>query len=155
MSMTTSAAPTGLAEKDSPLTAFLELGLAEPIVRALADEKNTNPTPIQSQTIPQVLAGRDVIGIAQTGTGKTAAFALPILNHLSNNRQRPKADLPRAGAQPDARVIGADRRSFKTYGRYVRPSVSLAIGGVPINPQIRASRSGLDVLVATRAGFST
>ena len=66
------------------MTAFLDLGLAEPITRALADEQYATPTPIQAQTIPQVMQGRDVVGIAQTGTGKTAAFALPILNHLSN-----------------------------------------------------------------------
>jgi ATP-dependent RNA helicase RhlE len=70
------------------LTAFLELGLAEPITRALVEEGYETPTPIQSQTIPHVLAGRDVVGIAQTGTGKTAAFALPILNHLAKNRIR-------------------------------------------------------------------
>ena len=76
--------------KDSALTAFLELGLAEPITRALADEQYATPTPIQAQTIPQVLAARDVVGIAQTGTGKTAAFALPILDHLSKHQRRPK-----------------------------------------------------------------
>ena len=64
------------------MTSFLDLGLAEPITRALVDEQYATPTPIQAQTIPQVLAARDVVGIAQTGTGKTAAFALPILNHL-------------------------------------------------------------------------
>src|SRR5262245_45660761 len=77
--------------KDSALTAFLELGLAEPITRALKDEQYATPTPIQAQTIPQVLAARDVVGIAQTGTGKTAAFALPILDHLSKHARRPDA----------------------------------------------------------------
>ena len=72
--------------KDSSLTSFLDLGLSEPITRALADEQYVTPTPIQTQTIPHVLAGRDVVGIAQTGTGKTAAFALPILHHLAKNR---------------------------------------------------------------------
>jgi len=72
------------------LTSFLELGLTQPITRALADEQYATPTPIQAQTIPQVLAARDVVGIAQTGTGKTAAFALPILDHLSKKRQRPQ-----------------------------------------------------------------
>ena len=100
--------------KDLQLTAFLDLGLAEPITKALADEKYATPTPIQAQTIPQVLQGRDVVGIAQTGTGKTAAFALPILNHLANNRQRAAAqELPRAGAEPDARAVGADRRQLQ------------------------------------------
>src|SRR5436190_22890263 len=73
---------------DSTLTSFIDLGLAEPIARALVDEQYTTPTPIQTQTIPQVLAARDVVGIAQTGTGKTAAFALPILHHLAKNRLR-------------------------------------------------------------------
>jgi ATP-dependent RNA helicase RhlE len=69
------------------LTSFHDFGLAEPITRALAEEKYTTPTPIQAQTIPVALARRDVIGIAQTGTGKTAAFALPILHHLFTNRR--------------------------------------------------------------------
>ena len=68
------------------MTSFNDFGLAEPITRALTDEKYVTPTPIQAQTIPIVLEGRDVIGIAQTGTGKTAAFALPILNHINANR---------------------------------------------------------------------
>ena len=71
------------------MTSFTDFGLAEPILRALAEEKYETPTPIQAQTIPTALQGRDVIGIAQTGTGKTAAFALPILNHLINKRVRP------------------------------------------------------------------
>ncbi|MDQ2953853.1 MAG: DEAD/DEAH box helicase, partial [Pseudomonadota bacterium] len=74
--------------KDFNLTSFFDLGLAEPITRALREERYEQPTPIQAQTIPHVLAHRDVVGIAQTGTGKTAAFALPILNHLAANRQR-------------------------------------------------------------------
>ena len=82
--------------KDSALTSFLDLGLAEPITRALIDEQYATPTPIQAQTIPQVLAARDVVGIAQTGTGKTAAFALPILDHLSKNRRRRGALAPAA-----------------------------------------------------------
>ena len=72
------------------MTQFTDFGLAEPILRALAEEKYETPTPIQSQTIPTALAGRDVIGIAQTGTGKTAAFALPILHHLTTKRLRPE-----------------------------------------------------------------
>ena len=99
--------------KNSSLTSFLDLGLAEPIARALVDEQYATPTPIQLQTIPQVLAARDVVGIAQTGTGKTAAFALPILNHLSATRQRPvRAHLPRAGVEPHPRALGPDRRQL-------------------------------------------
>ena len=136
--------------KDSTLTSFLNLGLAEPIARALVDEKYVTPTPIQSQTIPQVLAGRDVVGIAQTGTGKTAAFALPILNHLSKNRLRPQPRTCRVLVLSPTRELSAQIvESFQTYGRHVRPSVTLAIGGVPINRQVRALAHGVDVLVAT------
>ncbi len=136
--------------KDSSLTSFLDLGLAEPIARALVDEQYATPTPIQLQTIPQVLAARDVVGIAQTGTGKTAAFALPILNHLSATRQRPVARTCRVLVLSPTRELSAQIvDSFQTYGRYLRPSVTLAIGGVPINRQIRALNGGVDVLVAT------
>jgi len=132
------------------LTAFLDLGLAEPITKALADEKYTTPTPIQAQTIPQVMQGRDVVGIAQTGTGKTAAFALPILNHLSNNRQRALPKGCRVLVLSPTRELSAQIvDSFKAYGRYLRPTVALAIGGVNMNPQMRALAHGVDVLVAT------
>ena len=132
------------------MTSFLELGLAEPIARALVEEKYTNPTPIQAQTIPQVLAARDVVGIAQTGTGKTAAFALPILNHLFKNRQRLEKRTCRVLVLSPTRELSAQIvDSFQTYGRHLRPRVALAIGGVPINRQIRDLVSGVDVLVAT------
>jgi len=136
--------------KDSALTAFLALGLSEPITRALVDEQYATPTPIQAQTIPQVLAARDVVGIAQTGTGKTAAFALPILDHLAKNRRRPEPRSCRVLVLSPTRELSAQIvDSFETYGRYVRPRVALAIGGVPLNRQIRALAQGVDVLVAT------
>jgi ATP-dependent RNA helicase RhlE len=132
------------------LTAFLELGLAEPITRALVEERYETPTPIQAQTIPHVLAGRDVVGIAQTGTGKTAAFALPILNHLAKNRIRAERKSCRVLVlSPTRELSGQIMDSFKTYGRYMKVSVTLAIGGVPIGKQIRAMAHGVDVLVAT------
>jgi ATP-dependent RNA helicase RhlE len=132
------------------LTAFLNLGLNEPITRALTEEQYAAPTPIQSQTIPQVLAGRDVVGIAQTGTGKTAAFALPIHNHFSQRQQRPQPRSCRALVLSPTRELSAQIvESFLTYGRHLRPKVALAIGGVPIKPQIRALTQGVDVLVAT------
>jgi ATP-dependent RNA helicase RhlE len=132
------------------LTSFLDLGLSEPITRALAEEQYTAPTPIQSQTIPQVLAGRDVVGIAQTGTGKTAAFALPMLNHLLQRPSRPQPRTCRALVLSPTRELSAQIvESFLTYGRHTRPRVALAIGGVPIGRQIRALGSGADVLVAT------
>jgi superfamily II DNA/RNA helicase len=136
--------------KDCILTAFLELGLAEPITRALIEEGYETPTPIQSQTIPHVLAGRDVVGIAQTGTGKTAAFALPILNHLAKNRIRAERKSCRVLVlSPTRELSGQIMESFRTYGRYMKVSVTLAIGGVPIGKQMRALANGVDVLVAT------
>jgi ATP-dependent RNA helicase RhlE len=136
--------------KEFELTAFLNLGLNEPITRALTEEQYVAPTPIQSQTIPQVLAGRDVVGIAQTGTGKTAAFALPILNHLSKHHGRPQPRSCRVLVLSPTRELSAQiADSFLTYGRHLRPRVALAIGGVNINPQIRALAHGVDVLVAT------
>jgi ATP-dependent RNA helicase RhlE len=136
--------------KDSHLTSFLNLGLSDPITRALVEERYVEPTPIQSQTIPQVLAGRDVVGIAQTGTGKTAAFALPMLNHFSQHQQRPQPRSCRALVLSPTRELSAQIvESFLTYGRHLRPKVALAIGGVPIKPQIRALAHGVDVLVAT------
>jgi ATP-dependent RNA helicase RhlE len=133
------------------LTSFNDFGLAEPILRALAEEKYVTPTPIQDQTIPIALQGRDVIGIAQTGTGKTAAFALPILNHLFNKRQRPAQKSCRVLVlSPTRELSGQIADSFRTYGRHIRPlAIELAIGGVPINRQVRGLARGAEVLVAT------
>ena len=136
--------------KDSCLTAFHELGLIEPITRALAAERYVTPTPIQLQTIPHVLAGRDVVGIAQTGTGKTAAFALPILQKLASTHPHLERKTCRVLVLSPTRELSAQiADSFETYGRHLRPKVALAIGGVPINRQVRALARGVDVLVAT------
>jgi ATP-dependent RNA helicase RhlE len=136
--------------KDSSLTSFLDLGLAAPITRALSDERYANPTPIQAQTIPYVLAARDVVGIAQTGTGKTAAFALPILHHLSQKPLRAERRACRVLILSPTRELSAQIvESFRTYGRYLRTSVALAIGGVSTNRQVRELAAGVDVLVAT------
>jgi superfamily II DNA/RNA helicase len=133
------------------LTSFNDFGLAEPILRALAEEKYVTPTPIQAQTVPLVLQGRDVIGIAQTGTGKTAAFALPILNRLFEKRQRPERKSCRVLVlSPTRELSGQIADSFRAYGRHIRPlAVELAIGGVPINRQVRGMSRGAEVLVAT------
>ncbi len=133
------------------MTSFNDFGLAEPILRALAEEKYVTPTPIQDQTIPIVLQGRDVIGIAQTGTGKTAAFALPIINHLTTKRLRPDKKSCRVLVlSPTRELSGQISDSFRAYGRHTRPlSVALAIGGVPINRQVRSLAHGVEVLVAT------
>ncbi len=133
------------------MTSFNDFGLAEPILRAIAEEKYETPTPIQAQTVPLALSGRDVIGIAQTGTGKTASFALPILHHLTNNRRRPERKACRVLVlSPTRELSGQIADSFRTYGRHIRPlDVALAIGGVPINRQIRGVARGVEVLVAT------
>ncbi|HVZ53557.1 MAG TPA: DEAD/DEAH box helicase [Pseudolabrys sp.] len=133
------------------MTSFNDFGLAEPILRALAEEKYHTPTPIQAQTIPLALQARDVIGIAQTGTGKTAAFALPILNHIVAKRVRPAQRSCRVLVlSPTRELSGQIADSFRAYGRHIRPlEIALAIGGVPINRQVRAVSRGVEVLVAT------
>jgi superfamily II DNA/RNA helicase len=133
------------------LTSFNDFGLVEPIIRALAEEKYLTPTPIQAQTIPLAMQGRDVIGIAQTGTGKTAAFALPIIHHLTTKRLRPEKKACRVLVlSPTRELSGQIAESFRAYGRHIRPlSVALAIGGVPINKQVRSLAHGVEVLVAT------
>jgi len=137
-------------EKACSLTSFHDFGLAEPITRALAEEKYVTPTPIQAQTIPMVLSRRDVIGIAQTGTGKTAAFALPILHHLFTNRRRPERKTCRVLVlSPTRELSGQILDSFRTYGRHVGISAALAIGGVSMGGQVRSLLHGVDVLVAT------
>jgi ATP-dependent RNA helicase RhlE len=132
------------------LNSFNDFGLAEPILRALAEEKYVTPTPIQGQTIPLLLAKRDVVGIAQTGTGKTAAFALPILNTLAANRARPQPKTCRVLVlSPTRELSGQILDSFRAYGRHLRIQSALAIGGVNMGPQVRALAHGVDVLVAT------
>ena len=136
--------------KEIILTKFQGLGLAEPIVRALAEERYETPTPIQAQAIPPALAGRDLVGIAQTGTGKTAAFALPILNRLSASPARPQPKAVRILVLAPTRELGGQIvDSFNAYGRHMRVATTLAIGGVPIGKQKRALQNGVDVLVAT------
>jgi ATP-dependent RNA helicase RhlE len=132
------------------LTAFHDLSLDDAITRALAEEKYLTPTPIQAQTIPVVMSGRDVIGIAQTGTGKTAAFALPILHRLAADQHPPARKSCRILVlSPTRELSGQILDSFRTYGRHLRIRAALAIGGVSMGGQVRALLNGVDVLVAT------
>jgi superfamily II DNA/RNA helicase len=132
------------------LTSFQDFGLADPISRALKEENYVTPTPIQAQTIPLALTGRDVVGIAQTGTGKTAAFALPILHRLLDNRTRPQSKHCRVLVlSPTRELSGQILDSFNAYGRHLRISSALAIGGVPMGRQVRSLMQGVEVLVAT------
>src|SRR6478752_7133051 len=132
-------------ERTHLLTSFQDFGLADPISRALKEENYVTPTPIQAQTIPLVLAGRDVVGIAQTGTGKTAAFALPILHHLLSKRLRPAPKSARVLVlSPTRELSGQIADSFRAYGRHIRPlETALTIGGVPINKQVRSLARGV------------
>jgi ATP-dependent RNA helicase RhlE len=132
------------------LTSFQDFTLNNAITRALAEEKYLTPTPIQAQTIPTVMSGRDVIGIAQTGTGKTAAFALPILHRLATSPDPPARKSCRILVlSPTRELSGQIRDSFHTYGRFLRVRAALAIGGVSMGGQVRALLNGVDVLVAT------
>ena len=124
--------------------------LNEALIRALAEEKYHTPTPIQAQTIPTVISGRDVIGIAQTGTGKTAAFALPILHRLAASpRPLDRKNCRVLVLSPTRELSGQILDSFRTYGRHLRIRTALAIGGVSMGGQVRALLNGVDVLVAT------
>ena len=132
-------------------TNFNDLGLAEPILRAINDAGYTTPTPIQAKAIPQVLSGGDLLAGAQTGTGKTAGFTLPILHILS---QKPAADLgkgrPRCLMLTPTRELAAQiEESVKTYGKYLPLTSTVIFGGVNINTQISRLRKPLDILVAT------
>jgi len=137
-------------KKVSSLTSFHGFGLSDAITRALTEEKYHAPTPIQAQTIPTVMSGRDAIGIAQTGTGKTAAFALPILHRLATNPRPPARKSCRILVlSPTRELSGQILDSFRAYGRHLRIRTALAIGGVSMSGQVRALLNGVEVLVAT------
>jgi len=129
---------------------FDQLGLAEPLIRAVRAENYTEPTPIQAQAIPLLLAGKDLLGIAQTGTGKTAAFALPILQRLSADPARP----PRGGVRaliltPTRELAVQILESFRAYGRHLQLRSAAIFGGVGQQPQVEKLSHGVDILVAT------
>ena len=137
---------------ETPVAAagFNALGLAEPILRAVADTGYTAPTPIQAQAIPQVLAGGDLLAAAQTGTGKTAGFTLPILHHLSTRDVQAKPGRPRCLILVPTRELAAQvEESVKTYGKYLSLTSMVMFGGVNINPQFKTLKSRVDILVAT------
>ena len=129
---------------------FADLHLSPSLLRAVQEADYQSPTPIQTAAIPHLLAGRDMFGCAQTGTGKTAAFALPTLQRLASSaappRSRPIRVLVLAPTRELASQIGA---SFRTYGRYTGLRNTVVYGGVGQNPQVRALQHGVDILVAT------
>ncbi|MDA1098483.1 MAG: DEAD/DEAH box helicase [Proteobacteria bacterium] len=136
------------------MTEFAGLKLAQPILRAISDEGYTTPTPIQVKSIPPLLEGRDLLGVAQTGTGKTAAFALPLLHRLAGEAGKPAAK-PRP-KQPRALILAPTRElagqindSLRSYGRHLELRTAVIFGGVSARPQIQTLNRGIHVLVAT------
>ena len=143
------AGPSGV----HTLTQFSELGLADEILRAVAEEGYTEPTPIQAKAIPAILLGQDVMGAAQTGTGKTAGFTLPLLQRLkshANSSTSPARHPVRALILTPTRELAAQvHDSVKTYGKYLPLRHAVVYGGVNIDPQIKELRAGVEILVAT------
>jgi ATP-dependent RNA helicase RhlE len=141
----------GAMPAGTPVTLkFTELGLSEPLLRAVAETGYTTPTPIQAQGIPLVLKGGDLLAAAQTGTGKTAGFTLPILYRLTEKPLTPKNGRPRCLILVPTRELAAQvEESVRTYGKYVNLKSMVMFGGVNINPQYAALRGRVDILVAT------
>lgn len=131
------------------MTDFQALGLSEPLLRAVSAEGYTTPTPVQEQSIPPLLAGRDVLGVAQTGTGKTAAFALPVLQIMSRNRPQGKRKIRALVLSPTRELAAQIDERFDAYSEHLDIRHKVIFGGVNQNPQVRALQKGLDILVAT------
>src|SRR5256714_7460200 len=141
-------------EKTEASVSFAELDLAPEVLQAVRDAGYTHPTPIQEQAIPLALSGRDLIGLAQTGTGKTAGFTLPIIHNLLT------APLPAAAAgrqhrvrvlvlTPTRELTAQVEASFRKYAKHTDLRIAPIFGGVGVEPQSRALRDGVDVIVAT------
>ncbi len=127
---------------------FADLGLSDHLLRAVSESGYDEPTPIQRQAIPSVLMGRDLVGIAQTGTGKTASFVLPMIDVLAEGRSR--ARMPRSLILEPTRELAAQvAENFEKYGKYHKLSMALLIGGVSMGDQVKALEKGVDVLIAT------
>jgi len=127
---------------------FADLGLSEELLRAVEDSGYLEPTPIQRAVVPAILMGKDLIGIAQTGTGKTAAFVLPMLDILGHGRSR--ARMPRSLILEPTRELAMQvAENFEKYGKYHPLSMALLIGGVQMGDQVKALEKGVDVLIAT------
>lgn len=138
---------------------FDSLGLAAPLLKAIADAGYTSPTPIQAQAIPAVLQGGDLLAGAQTGTGKTAGFTLPMLHRLSATPAVKNArgkHMVRALVLTPTRELAAQvEESVKTYGKYLPLTSMVMFGGVGMQPQVNRLRDGVDILVATPAACWT
>lgn len=129
---------------------FTDLGLNEALLKAVKEQGYTTPTPIQSQAIPVVIEGQDVLAAAQTGTGKTAGFTLPLLERLSQTQpQMRKKQIRVLVLTPTRELASQVADSIKTYGKYMAYRSSVIFGGVGINPQLSALRKGVDIVIAT------
>ncbi|MDT0607099.1 DEAD/DEAH box helicase [Croceitalea rosinachiae] len=129
---------------------FKELGLVEPVLRALKDEGYSNPTPIQEKAIPILLREKDLLGVAQTGTGKTAAFGIPILHHLYKaGRQQGKRKIKALVVTPTRELAIQIGESFTAYGKYTGLRNTVIFGGVKQGKQVNVLRNGIDILIAT------
>lgn len=128
---------------------FTELGLSKPLLRAVSEQGYDTPSPIQAQAIPAVLAGRDVMAAAQTGTGKTAGFTLPILELLSRGKPAKSNSARTLILTPTRELAAQVEASVMTYGKYMNLRSAVVFGGVKINPQMQKLRRGVDILVAT------
>jgi ATP-dependent RNA helicase RhlE len=128
---------------------FDDLGLAEPLLRAIQEQGYTKPSPIQAKAIPLVLSGKDVMAAAQTGTGKTAGFALPLLQRLASGAKAPQRNARALILTPTRELAAQVGQSVAQYGKYLGTSSTVVFGGVKINPQISTLYKGVDTLVAT------
>ena len=136
------------------MTTFSDLGLSESIVRAVTEHGYTSPTPIQAQAIPAVIQGGDLLAGAQTGTGKTAGFTLPLLERLLRSKLVPKNKTDKRPIRvlvltPTRELAAQVEESVRTYGKHTPLNSGVIFGGVGINPQIKLLKNGVDVLVAT------
>ena len=128
---------------------FKELGIAEPILKALSLEGYENPTPIQEQSIPILLKGKDLLGVAQTGTGKTAGFGLPILHNLLDGKKASGNNIRALVLTPTRELAAQVEESIRSFSTFVPLTTAVVFGGVGINPQMMKLRKGVDVLIAT------
>jgi ATP-dependent RNA helicase RhlE len=131
------------------MTTFESLGLSKELLRAVESEGYTTPTPVQVQSIPPLLEGRDVLGVAQTGTGKTAAFALPVLQIMSRSRPHGKRYIRALILSPTRELAAQIDERFSAYSEHIDIRHKVIFGGVSQNPQVKALEKGLDILVAT------
>ena len=132
-------------DQGAPPLTFAALGLSEPVLRAVTDAGYTEPTPIQAQAIPLILQGRDIMGLAQTGTGKTAAFTLPIVDRFVGGPRRTRALV----LTPTRELCVQVEESVRKYAKYADLDVFPVYGGVPVDPQQQKLRAGVDIVVAT------